>query len=284
MNPKTDLNIDSNPSFLKEKLQYLRSLQNPTEEDLSDILCFFSDSNANEILCAAAIPVFQKAGKLASDLLFSIYSGFSDFPDNSVDSVSVDSVSVDSGSVNSVSVDSETDEKLKIRFSYALSQIAETPADVFISFLSSDIPRVRQNAVIGLSLKNNPEFDSVFLNVLQNDSDPETAFEAAAALEKSGADSLKFFEIVMADDIKHNPYIDSETKLKTSDISYIESEVDSEMKCIDNHVISKVIEASGRFGNEKTIQYLTPYLSGGDERISKTAEEAIQTIQSKIKS
>lgn len=245
-----------------QRLSDIRSLQNPNSDDLLFLIDLLSNPAENEMLQTAAVSALQKSGLEASNRLYEKYLFV--LLNKCVLSNKCES---ESYSVSS----SESAIKTLIKLSYALSQIIETPDSVFLELLKSGIPRVRQNAVIGLSQKNNSDLASVFLFVLQNDSDPETAFEAAAALEKRGPDSLKFFEIVMEDDAKHNPYIDSEMKLNTSE----------KLTRIDNHVIAKVIEISGEFGDDGTINYLSPYLSRQDERIAETAKNAIQKIKSK---
>lgn len=232
--------IEMKPAFmneslgLSERLAHLQAVQNPNPEDFISCVRLLLNPSENEILQAAVLPILKRGGLRAYPLLYEKYSS----PETEISSV--------------------------IKISYALSQILETPDFVFSDFLKNENPRVRQNGVIGFSQKNNPEFSLVFLNVLQNDPDPETAYEAAVSLEKLGLRSLKYLETALESDIKAN------------------CENNTNIPPLDHHVISKVIEISGEFGNGNTISYLIPYFSHRDERVSNSAKEAVLKIKSRI--
>lgn len=237
----------SKQDSLRDRLRIIQSLQNPTADELSSLLDLFSDPNGNALLQAAAIPVFQCAGVDAVSLLFAAYRTILD-PASDV----------------------------KIRISYALSQISETPAFVFEEMLSCKTARIRQNAVIGLAGKNDRTFDVLLYGLILQDPDPQTAYEAAEALEKGGADVLPYFESVMGQELKQNPYIASEMKINASDEQAIFAFRP------DPHVLAKVIEIAGDIGNEGTLRFLTPYLPHPDARISRLAVESIHKIKTKI--
>lgn len=247
------MNSDDEITFLQNKLQIIRSIQVPAKDDLSYLISLLADPNENEMICASVYPVLQRAGSDAVDALLSVYSTFS-----------------------------ESDEKIQIRFSYAFSQIPESPASVFETFLKSVLPRVRQNGVIGFALLNDRQFDPLLFDVLINDADSETAYEAAAALSGSGADVLSYFEIVMAAGLREKPYMDSPTKINAENagISYPAKAHSS--RSLDKHVLAKVIEIAGDLGNENTLSYLTVYLKHPDERISRIASESIHKINSEL--
>ncbi|MDL2261241.1 HEAT repeat domain-containing protein [Methanimicrococcus sp. OttesenSCG-928-J09] len=239
-------NSESNKEILQNRLHTIQSLQNPTADDLSLLIQILLDSSENPVIQAAAIPVFQKSGKISASLLFSEFQKLSD-----------------------------SDSDIKIKISYALSQISETPNSVYPILLSDKTARVRQNAVLGLAGKNDPAFYELLYDVLLNDSDPETAFEAAAALSLGKAETLPYFESVITADIKQNPYIDSETNLISSN--------KVPPKSADPHVLAKVIEILGDIGNEKTLPYLTPYCAHPDERVAAIAAKSIQKIEADSK-
>jgi len=220
---------------LPERLAHLQAVSDPTMEELISCVLLLFNPSENEILQAAVLPVLKRAGLRASILLYGKYLSSSGLDVSSV-----------------------------IRISYALSQIIESPDIYFLEFFKSDIPRVRQNGVIGLAQKNDPDFSSAFQIILQNDSDPETAFEAAVSLEKLGPQSLKYLEEVLKSDIKANPQNNANTRP------------------LDDHVISKVLEVSGEFGNENTIPYIIPYFSHPDGRVSNSAKEAVLKIKSRV--
>lgn len=247
------MNPDDEITFLQNKLQFIRSIQIPSHGDLSFLISLLADPDENEIICASVYPVLQRAGPEAVDALLAVYSALA-----------------------------ESDEKTQIRFSYAFSQLSESPASVFETFLKSRLPRVRQNGVIGLALLNDRQFDPLLSDVLRTDDDAETAYEAAAALSGAGADVLPSFESVMADDLREKTYMDSPTKISAdnADISYPAEARSS--RSLDKHVLAKVIEIAGDIGNEGTLPYLTAYLRHPDERISRTASESIQKINSEL--
>ena len=242
-----EMTFTSKQDALRDRLRIIQSLQNPTVDELSSLLDLFSDPNGNALLQVAAVPVFQRAGIDAVSLLFAAYQHISD-PASDV----------------------------KIRISYALSQISETPAFVFEEMLSCKTARIRQNAVIGLAGKNDRTFDALLYGLILRDSDPQTAYEAAAALAKGGADVLPYFESVMDRGLKQNPYIASETKINTSDTQGTSASLP------DPHVLAKVIEIAGDIGNDRTLRSLTPYLPHPDARISRLAAESIRKIKTKL--
>lgn len=229
--------------ILQNRLRTIQSLQNPTADDLSRLVRILSDPSENPVIQAAVIPVFQKSGELSASLLFSEFQKLSC-----------------------------SDFDLKIKFSYALSQIRETPGSVYEFLISDEIPRVRQNAVLGIAEKNDRSFDKILFDILLNDPDPETAFEAAVALSKGGEKTLSYFESAVVADIKQNPYINSETNFNTSANAVLS-------KPLDSHVLAKVIEILGNLGNENTLPYLIPYCSHPDERIVGMVSESVQKIK-----
>ncbi|WNY27959.1 hypothetical protein MmiEs2_01380 [Methanimicrococcus stummii] len=245
--------MNSETDSLQDKLQFIRSIDFPTTEELSQLISFLEDPNENDFICAAVYPILQNVGKQAVDMLLPAFS--------------------------------ETNEKLQIRFSYAFSQISETPAYIFESFLKSEIPRVRQNGILGFSLLNDRRFDSLLFDVLTTDSNPGTAYEAAAALSKGGPTALKYFETIL----ENNPktYMDSPTKIKSNPCDLNQCDLnqhgDSESYVLDEHVLAKVIELSGDIGNLDTIPYLEAYFNHSDERISRIAMESVQKIKSKFR-
>ncbi|MDR2944413.1 MAG: hypothetical protein LBU81_04940 [Methanosarcinales archaeon] len=250
------MNSDNCISFLRGKLQFIRSVSDPTNADLFELVSFLADSNENEMICASVYPVLQRAGQPAVDVLLQVYSVL------------------------------PPDELFQIRFSYAFSQIPFSPASVFESFLKSDIPRVRQNSVLGFALQNDRKFDASLFNVLKNDTDPQTAYEAAAALSGGGADVLPYFELIMAEDIREKTYMPSPTKINEDNAAVSDSPAvfgppAVSPHSLDAHMIVKIIEIAGDIGNFGTLPYLAAYSAHSDERISKAAAASIQKINSK---
>ncbi|MBZ3935771.1 HEAT repeat domain-containing protein [Methanimicrococcus blatticola] len=251
------MNPDDDITFLQNKLQLIRSLQDPGEKEISGLVSLLTDPSENEIICASVYPVLQAAGQLSVDALLSVYSNFSEF-----------------------------DEKIQIRLSYTFSQIPETPAFVFETFLKSGISRVRQNGIIGFALLNDRRFDDLLFDVLRNDADSETAYEAAIALSGGGVDVLSEFEIilkenVMAENLREKTYMDSPTKINADNTNGLCSPESDLFHPLDKHVLAKVIEITGDIGNEETLSYLTAYLTHPDERVSRIAAESIQKIKTK---
>ncbi|WNY24276.1 hypothetical protein MmiHf6_16060 [Methanimicrococcus hongohii] len=238
---------------LQNKLQLIRSIQSPTNEDLFLLIQFLTDPNENEIICAAVYPVLQNAGKPAADILLSVYSEL---------------------------VDSKN-EKLQIRFSYAFSQIPESPPFIFEKFIQSEIPRVRQNGIIGFGHLNDRKYDFLLFDTLINDDDLETAYEAAAALSRGGPEVLNYFETIMANDLEQNSKVDTRQKSYMDSQTKIEADKANILKKPDKHVLAKVIEIAGDIGSENTLQYLAAYLDHPDERISRIAAESVQKIKPK---
>lgn len=245
------MSSDDENACLRRKLQFIRSVQVPTKENLSVLVSFLADLNENEMICASVYPVLQKAGRPAADVLLQVYSPL------------------------------PADEKYQIRFSYAFSQISESPASVFESFLKSVVPRVRQNGVIGFARLNDRRFDASLFDILRNDADSETAYEAAVALSGGGPDVLPYFEIVMADALQEKTYMDSQTKIN-ADNTNISYPAAHSSRSLDKHVLAKVIEIAGDLGNEGTLPYLAAYLTHPDELISRIAAESIQKINSEL--
>ena len=274
---------DADP--LQSKLRFIRSIQIPTNEDLSLLIHFLADSNENEMICAAVYPILQKAGKPAADILMSAYSNHCD--------------RIGGKAGDKIGGEDEMDEKLQIRFSYAFSQLSESPSPVFETFIQSKHPRVRQNGVAGFARLNDRRYDSLLFDLLMTDPSFETACEAAAALSFGGAEALKYFEAAMAFDLNHSAgeslekklegeaalqksYMASQTKIdadKANKTAVSKKRFDETL--LDKHVLAKVIEISGDIGNTGTLPYLTVYLNHPDERISGIAAESIQKINSK---
>lgn len=245
------INSESNESKnLQDRLHAIQSLQKPTADDISQLIQILLNPAENPLIQAAVIPVFQKDGQFSASLLFSEFQKLSE---------------------SDLNLDSDSISDLKIKISYALSQISETPNSIYPILLSDKTARVRQNAVLGIAGKNDPAFYELLYDILFYDPDPETAFEAAAALSLGKAETLPYFESVIAADIKQNPYIDSETNLLSSN--------KVQPKSADPHVLAKVIEILGDIGNEQTLPYLMPYRNHPDERVTAIAAEAIQKIE-----
>jgi hypothetical protein len=274
--------MKSDPVFLpKDKLNYLLNLQNfqnLSSSDIFELISILTNPAENELIQAAVLPVLKIAGKDAVSLLLNQWK------------IHLDSFSTDSFSDSNL--DSDSVLRILNRLSYALSQIFETPASVFESFLSIDIPRVRQNGIIGFSekMKTDRQFDSLIFDVLKTDDDPETAFEAAVALSLGGAEVLPFFESLLLQNSSLGDFsIESKIKPKIeSEIEEIEQKSINEsrdenlsfsQKRIDHHVLGKIIEISGDIGNNATIPLLEFYLLHSDERISNMAAESIQKIK-----
>ena len=274
--------MNSDPVFLpKDKLNYLINLQNfqnLSSSDISELISILTNPAENELIQAAVLPVLKIAGKDAVSLLLNQWK------------IHLDSFSTDSFSNSNL--DSDSVLGILNRLSYALSQIFETPASVFESFLSIDIPRVRQNGIIGFSekMKTDRQFDSLIFDVLKTDDDPETAFEAAITLSLGGAEVLPFFESLLLQNSSLGDFsIESKIKPKIeSEIEEIEQKSINEsrdenlsfsQKRIDHHVLGKIIEISGDIGNNATIPLLEFYLLHSDERISNMAAESIQKIK-----
>ena len=232
-------NSSQNTEFKIERLNSFLELQNAeilSSDNLFELISALIDPTENELVQAAVLPVLIKFGKDAAPLLFDQWSELQDCQSELPLLSSSDFAAVSS------------------RLSYALSQISETPTSVFDSFLLSDIPRVRQNAVIGFSkkTKNDRSFDNLLFHVLKTDADPETAFEAATALSLGKTAVLSFFEEALSDNFS---------------------------KKADHHVFGKVIEISGEIGECTTLPLLESYLSDSDARLSNAAVEAIQKIK-----
>jgi len=278
--------MNSDPVFLpKDKLNYLLNLQNfqnLSSSDISELISILTDPAENELIQAAVLPVLKIAGVNAVSLLLNQWK------------IHLDSFSADSSSNSNL--DSDSVFGILNRLSYALSQIFETPASVFESFLSIGIPRVRQNGIIGFSekMKTDRQFDSLIFDVLKTDDDAETSFEAAVALSLGGAEVLPFFESLLlqnsspADfsiESKIKPKIESKTEPEIEEIeqkSINESRDENlsfSQKRVDHHVLGKIIEISGDIGNNTTIPLLEVYLLHSDERISNMAAESIQKIK-----
>ena len=278
--------MNSSPVFLpKDKLNYLLNLQNfqnLSSSDISELISILTDPAENELIQAAVLPVLKIAGVNAVSLLLNQWK------------IHLDSFSADSFSNSNL--DSDSVFGILNRLSYALSQIFETPASVFESFLSIGIPRVRQNGIIGFSekMKTDRQFDSLIFDVLKTDDDAETSFEAAVALSLGGAEVLPFFESLLlqnsspADfsiESKIKPKIESKTEPEIEEIeqkSINESRDENlsfSQKRVDHHVLGKIIEISGDIGNNTTIPLLEVYLLHSDERISNMAAESIQKIK-----
>jgi len=282
--------MNSDPVFLpKDKLNYLLNLQNfqnLSSSDISELISILTDPAENELIQAAVLPVLKIAGVNAVSLLLNQWK------------IHLDSFSADSSSNSNL--DSDSVFGILNRLSYALSQIFETPASVFESFLSIGIPRVRQNGIIGFSekMKTDRQFDSLIFDVLKTDDDPETAFEAAVALSLGGSEVLPFFESLLLQNSspadfsieskikpKIKPKIESKTEPEIEEIeqkSINESRDENlsfSQKRIDHHVLGKIIEISGDIGNNATIPLLEIYLLHSDERISNMAAESIQKIK-----
>ncbi len=243
------MNSDDEITFLQNKLQFIRSIQVPSKDELSYLISLLADPNENEMICASVYPVLQRAGRTAVDMLLPVYS-----------------------------ILSESDEKLQIRFSYAFSQLSESPAPVFETFLKSGFPRVRQNGIKGFALLNDRRFDSLLFDVLRNDSDAETAYEAAVALSRGGSGVLSYFEIVMAAGLGEKTYMDSLTKINADNAGLSYPTEAHSSRSLDKHVLGKVIEIAGDLGNEGTLPYLVAYLRHPNERISRIASDSIQKI------
>ncbi|MDR0768031.1 MAG: hypothetical protein LBE57_06315 [Methanosarcinales archaeon] len=273
------MNSKNDGSVLQNKLQFIRSIQTPTNEDLSLLIHFLADPNENEMICAAIFPILRKAGKTAADMLLSVYSD-------------------QSGKFSGK--EGEDCEKLQIRFSYAFSQISESSPHVFEAFAKNRIPRVRQNGMIGFAHLNDRRYDPLLFDILTTDSDLETAYEAAITLSRGGSAVLNGFETIMANDLENcskdeyskdgypkendtrqKPYMDSQTKEDSDNVNILKKSFDKKQKSLDKHVLAKVIEISGDIGNVGTLQYLTAYLNHPDERVSRIAAESIQKIHTK---
>lgn len=229
----------TDPAFAQNTFDFICSLEIPDEDALSSLLSLLADPDANDFLCVAALAPLRRAGQKASMRLWTSYAGFSD-----------------------------ADEKLKIRFSYALAQIPETDSSVFEILLQSTVSRVRQNAVLGLRLQNSRQFDSLLFAVLCRDPDPETVYEAAVSLAAGGSSALPYLQAFLAQKSRQKPYIPLQTTSEESPPA-------------DVHVTAKVIEICGLFGNSETLPYLRPYLSDADERIANAAAESIEKIKSR---
>jgi len=274
--------MNSDPVFLpKDKLNYLLNLQNfqnLSSSDISELISILTDPAENELIQAAVLPVLKIAGEDAVSLLLNQWK------------IHLDSFSADSFSDSNP--DSDSVLGILNRLSYALSQIIETPASVFESFLSIGIPRVRQNGIIGFSekMKTDRQFDSLIFDVLKTDDDAETAFEAAVALSLGGAEVLPFFESLLLQnsspaDFSIELKIESKTEPEIEEVEQksINENRDENLsfsqKRIDHHVLGKIIEISGDIGNNATIPLLESYLLHSDERISNMAAESIQKIK-----
>jgi len=153
--------------------------------------------------------------------------------------------------------------------------------------LSDRHPRVRQNGVIGLSFQNDGKFDLLLFSVLQNDPDPKTAYEAAEALEAGGNRTLYFFKSSILQDLKQNPYINSEKRLKAVNEIQRNHAVSDKLeedlpafsgRLTDDHVLWKIIDILGNTQNPETLPYIEPYLFHENPKIRTLAETVIQNF------
>ena len=242
------LSTDPEKTSRQGKLKYIRSIQTPTVEDISFLISILTDTKENEILQAATLPVLKKAGeKAATELIFC----FNTIPKH---------------------------EKLtRIKLSYALSQLPSTPATIFEEMTKDAVPQIRKNGIIGISLQNKGEWDTLLYDILITEADSETAFEAASALAAGKKRTLPLFEFVISNDLKQNPYIDSEMKV----MKEIEKKDGSENSLpagrrLDDHVLGKIIETVGESGNEERLLFIEPYTSHRNSNISNQAKEIIR--------
>ncbi|MCL2549647.1 MAG: HEAT repeat domain-containing protein [Methanimicrococcus sp.] len=309
-------------------MEFVQSVQNPTSEDISFFISILADPNENEFLQTAVLLALKRCGDDAVQPLISLFFsekspdpaslassslgpaslgpaslgpaslGPASLGPASLGSASLGSASLGSASLGSASLGpASLDPAFKVRISYALSQIPKTPSSVFTEFLSDSHPRVRQNGVIGLSLQNEGEFDLLLFSVLQTDPDPKTAYEAAEALESGGDRTLPFFKTVILQDLKQNPYINSEKKSEAVNKIQREHTVSNVFNVInvsgkteetlpafsgrpaDDHVLWKILEILGNTQNPELLPYIEPYLFHENPRIKNLAETMIQNFE-----
>jgi len=219
----------------QEKLRYILSIQTPTDKEISFLISILTDSKENEMIQAAVLPVFKKAGENASAALTICFGQTSDH-----------------------------EKQMRVKLSYALSQIPQTAAAVFETFLKDTVPEVRQNGIIGLSEKNNGQYDSLLYDLLIHDSDPKTAFEAASALAAGNERTLPLFKKILANDLEN-------TGQKTQNFG------------LDDHVLGKIIEIVGKSDSEEKMMYINPYLYHENVKISNLTKEIIAELKNKNK-
>ena len=226
----------------QEKLQYIRSIQMPVNEEISFLISILTDPKENGMVQAAVLPALKNAGENASAALLLCFSQTSDHENQMHD----------------------YERQIRIKLSYALSQIPQTEAAVFESFLNDTVPEIRQNGVIGISGKNNGQYDSLLYRVLIGDSDPKTAFEAASALEVGKERTFPLLKKILADDLRN-----------------VNKEV--QISGLDDHVLGKIIDIVGKneCGEkyEEIMMYIEPYLCHKNPNISNSAKEIIEAIR-----
>ncbi|MCL2863280.1 MAG: HEAT repeat domain-containing protein [Methanimicrococcus sp.] len=270
---------------LSEKLEFVTSVQNPTSEDISFFISILTDPNENELLQTAALLALKRGGDAAVLSLTALLDSETHQPRLNSET-------------HQSRLDSETqklrldpykniDPAAKIRITYALSQIPETPASVLIGFLSDADPRVRQNAAAGLALQNDGEFDLLLFSVLQNDPDLKTAYEAAEALEAGGERTLYLFKSVILRDLKQNPYINSDKRIEAVNKIQHNDTVsekpgedcpDFPARMTDDHLLWKILNVLGNTKNPDVWLYIEPYLFHENPKIRNLAE----TIDSEL--
>ena len=226
----------------QEKLQYVRSIQMPTNEEISFLISILTDPKENGMVQAAVLPALKNAGENASEALALCFS----------------QTSAHENQMHGYGC------QLRIKLSYALSQIPQTAAAVFESFLNDTVPEIRQNGVIGISGKNNGQYDSLLYGILIGDSDPKTAFEAASALEAGRERTFPLLKKILADDLRN---VNKEAQTSG----------------LDDHVLGKVIDIVGKNGRgenyKEIMMYIEPYLCHKNPNISNSAKEIIEAIK-----
>jgi len=228
----------------QEKLGYIRSIQTPTAAEISLLISTLTDSKENEMIQAAVLPILKNAdGKTAAEFAEKLTVCFNQTPIQ--------------------------EEKTRIKLSYALTQISKTPPEVFEDFTKNAVPQIRQNGVIGLSFQNSGKYDALFLEILLNDLNPKTAFEAAATLETEKDRTLP----ILKDILRNN--LSKKIGEKTDS--------DFQLKCIrlEEHVLGKVIEIVGKAetkeDEEERRTYVESYTAHENSKISNLAKEIINT-------
>ena len=244
----------------KDKLHYLLTLENfrnPSSSDISELICILTDSAENEVIQTAVFPVLKIIGTDAIEPLLNRWN-----------------------TLNANSGTNEADLFGLTRLSYALSQISETPTFVFEQFLLSPFPQIRRSGLIGISNKTNADrqFDAFLFHIIQTDSDPETAFEAAATLASGDDAVLPLFEQLLSVSLTRDGIITNEGINEDGTENFLNHK--NQNSNMNPHVLGKIIEISGNLGNFETIRLIKPYLSHPDPHISNPAAEAIQKIKS----